>query len=203
DYEDKYPEDPIYEETAPTARVWRTYLDESQRFDADRVSDWRDTVDVLLVFAGLFSAVVSAFVVQFSQNLQPNYNQISAYLLFELVSIQQAISNGTTVDFPLSSVNPTADFTPATSVAWVNGLWFTSLALSLSAALISVLVKQWLHHYMILPSGTPRERSHIRQYRYMGLRRWQVPLIIGLLPMLMHLALAFFFIGLVVFLGPM
>ncbi|SJL11089.1 uncharacterized protein ARMOST_14492 [Armillaria ostoyae] len=204
DYEDKYPEDPIYEETAPTARVWRTYLDESQKLDADRVGDWRETVDVLLVFAGLFSAVVSAFAVQFSQNLQPDYNQISAYLLFELVSIQQAISNGTSADLPLSSaVNPTANFTPATSIAWVNGLWFTSLSLSLSAALISVLVKQWLHHYMILPSGTPRERSHIRQYRYMGLHKWQVPLIIGLLPMLMHLALAFFFVGLVVFLGPM
>ncbi|KAK0457184.1 uncharacterized protein EV420DRAFT_1221148, partial [Desarmillaria tabescens] len=200
DYEDKYPEDPIYEETAPTARVWRTYIDESQKFDADRVGDWRDTVDVLLVFAGLFSAVVSAFVVQFSQNLQPDYSQISAYLLFELVSIQQAISNGTSVNLPLSFLDPTAKFTPATSIAWVNGLWFASLALSLSAALVSVLVKQWLHHYMILPSGTPQERSHVRQYRYMGLRKWQVPLIIGLLPMLMHLALAFFFIGLVVFL---
>ncbi len=111
---------------------------------------------------------------------------------------------GTSADLPLSSaVNPTANFTPATSIAWVNGLWFTSLSLSLSAALISVLVKQWLHHYMILPSGTPRERSRIRQYRYMGLHKWQVPLIIGLLPMLMHLALAFFFVGLVVFLGPM
>ncbi|KAK0189514.1 hypothetical protein F5146DRAFT_889464, partial [Armillaria mellea] len=201
DYEDKYPEDPIYEETAPTARVWRTYIDESQRFDADRVGDWRETVDVLLVFAGLFSAVVSAFAVQFSQNLQPDYNQISASLLFELVYIQQAISNGTTIDLPLSStVNPTANFTPATSIAWVNGLWFTSLSMSLSAALISVLVKQWLHHYMILPSGTPRERSRIRQYRYIGLLKWQVPLIIGVLPMLMHLALAFFFVGLVVFL---
>ncbi|KAK0476204.1 hypothetical protein IW261DRAFT_1289003, partial [Armillaria novae-zelandiae] len=204
DYEDKYPEDPIYEETAPTARVWRTYLDESQKSDADRVGDWRETVDVLLVFAGLFSAVVSAFAAQFSQNLQPDYNQISASLLFELVSIQQAISNGTSVNLPLSSVvNPTANFTPATSIAWVNGLWFTSLSLSLSAALISVLVKQWLHHYMILPSGTPRERSRIRQYRYMGLHKWQVPLIIGLLPMFMHLALAFFFVGLVVFLSPM
>ncbi|KAK0200816.1 hypothetical protein DFS33DRAFT_1386750 [Desarmillaria ectypa] len=115
DYEDKYPEDPIYEETAPTARVWRTYLDKSQRFDADIVSDWRDTVDILLVFAGLFSAVVSAFAVQFSQNLQPDYNQISAYLLFEFISIQQAVSNGNSLDLPLSSMDRRANFNPATS----------------------------------------------------------------------------------------
>ncbi|KAK0466934.1 uncharacterized protein EV420DRAFT_1506250 [Desarmillaria tabescens] len=54
---EKYPEDVTYEETAPNARVWRTYEDESNSHDANMVEESRDNVDVLLVFAGLFSAV--------------------------------------------------------------------------------------------------------------------------------------------------
>ncbi len=32
------------------ARVWKTFLEEYAKFDADRVEDWRDALDVLLVF---------------------------------------------------------------------------------------------------------------------------------------------------------
>ncbi|KAK0451129.1 hypothetical protein EV421DRAFT_1213347 [Armillaria borealis] len=64
--------------------------------------------------------------------------------------------------FPL--LIPNTMFIASTTSIWVNGLWFTSLALSLTTALVSVLVKQWLHHYMALPSGTPRERSLLRQF---------------------------------------
>ncbi|KAK0228891.1 hypothetical protein IW262DRAFT_1535677, partial [Armillaria fumosa] len=197
DYEAKYPEDAIYEETAPNARVFRTYNDESQISDADMVEESRDTVDVLLVFAGLFSAVVTTFIVQTSQNLQVSYSQMSALLLFELVSVQRAIARGVPVDqVATSAMVPSTPFTPATIDSWVNGLWFTSLSLSLTTALGAVLVKQWLHQYISLPSGTPRDRSRIRQYRY-------VPTIIGLLPVLMHVALAIFFVGLFLFLFPL
>ncbi len=55
-----------------------------------------------------------------------------------------------------------------------------------------MLAKKWLHHYMLLSSGTPRERSLLRQFRYAGLPKWRVLVIIGLLPVLMHAALATF-----------
>ncbi|PBK86589.1 hypothetical protein ARMGADRAFT_1047827 [Armillaria gallica] len=203
-YEDKYPEDPIYHETAPNARVWRTYADESVNFDANMVEDSRDNVDVLLVFAGLFSAVVSTFVTQASQSLSADYTQMSASFLFELVAIQRAVASGATVDtVNASPYDPSSIFVPSTGSIWVNGLWFTSLVLSLTTALIAVLAKQWLHYYTALPSGTPRERSHVRQFRYMGFQKWHVLVIVGLLPVLMHVALAIFFVGLVVFLIPL
>ncbi|KAK0229062.1 hypothetical protein EDD85DRAFT_794183 [Armillaria nabsnona] len=166
DYEQKYPEDAPYEETAPAARVWRTYQDESRIHDTNMVEEFRDNVDVLLVFipkAGLFSAVVTTFIVQTSQNLQADYAAMSASLLFELVLVQRAIASGSTVNsIAPSSLNPSIAFVPATTDVWVNGLWFTSLFLSLTTALVAVLVKQWLHHYVALPSGTPRDRSFIR-----------------------------------------
>ncbi|KAK0212199.1 hypothetical protein DFS33DRAFT_1224268, partial [Desarmillaria ectypa] len=191
-YEDKYLEDNIYEETAPNARVWRTYLDESTNYDARMVGESRDSVDVLLVFAGLFSAVVTTFVSQTSQSLRADYTQVSAALLFEMVLIQRAIANGSSLDnVPMTSLNPYATFTPATTDVWVNSLWFTSLSLSMATALVAVLVKQWLHRYLALPSGTPRERKVACPYHHC------------LLPVLMHLALGIFFVGLVVFLAPL
>ncbi len=154
--------------------------------------------------AGLFSAVVTTFVVQTSQSLQPDYAAMSASLLYESVLVQRAIANGSPVAaITPSPLNPTIAFVPATTDVWVNGLWFTSLFLSLTTALVAVLVKQWLHHYVALPSETPRDRSFTRQFRYVGFEKWHVQVIIGLLPVLMHLALAIFLSGLVIFLHPL
>ncbi|SJL00656.1 uncharacterized protein ARMOST_03969 [Armillaria ostoyae] len=203
-YEEKYPEDAYCEEMGPNARVFRTYIDECSIHDTSMVEEARDGVDVLLVFAGLFSAVVTTFVAQTSQSLQADYTEMSANLLFEMISIQRAIASGASLDTVAASpLNPNTMFIASTTSIWVNGLWFTSLALSLTTALVSVLVKQWLHHYMALPSGTPRERSLLRQFRFGGLQKWRVLVIIGLLPALMHTALAIFFVGLVIFLGPL
>ncbi|KAK0214248.1 hypothetical protein EDD85DRAFT_943255, partial [Armillaria nabsnona] len=126
------------------------------------------------------------------------------YSIYESVLVQRAIANGSPLTaIPPSPLNPTIAFVPATTDVWVNALWFTSLFLSLTTALVAVLVKQWLHHYVALPSGTPRDRSLTRQFRYAGFERWHVQVIIGLLPVLMHLALAIFLSGLVIFLQPL
>lgn len=55
DFEDKYPEDPIYEEMGPNARLWRAFLDESEVFDMDMVTESRDGLDLLLVFVRVFT----------------------------------------------------------------------------------------------------------------------------------------------------
>ncbi|PBK99383.1 hypothetical protein ARMGADRAFT_500737 [Armillaria gallica] len=200
DYEQKFPEDKKYEEMGPMARVWRTYLEECGPFDLEMVEGWRDALDVLLVFAGLFSAVVTTFVAQTSQSLQVDYSQVTATLLIELIDVQRSAANGSLVnDIPRSDLT----FRPSTSDSWVNGLWFTSLSLSLSTALFAVLTKQWIHQYMSVPSGTPRDRCRLRQFRYMGLQRWGVDLIIGLLPVLMSASLAVFLVGLVLFIIPL
>ncbi|PBK99425.1 hypothetical protein ARMGADRAFT_1125161, partial [Armillaria gallica] len=103
DYEQKFPEDKRYEELGPMARVWRTYLEECGPFDLEMVEGWRDALDVLLVFAGLFSAVVTTFVAQTSQSLQVNYDQMTASLLIELIDVQRSAANGSLVnDIPRS-----------------------------------------------------------------------------------------------------
>ncbi len=59
-----------------------------------------------------------------------------ASLLYESVLVQRAIANGSSVAaITPSPLNPTIAFVPATTDVWVNGLWFTSLFLSLTTAL--------------------------------------------------------------------
>ncbi|KAK0227010.1 hypothetical protein EDD85DRAFT_777368, partial [Armillaria nabsnona] len=188
DYEKKFAEDKRYEELGSAARVWRIYLEECAASDGEMVEGWRDGLDVLLVFAGLFSAVVTTFVAQTSQSLQVDYGQVTTLLLIELINVQRSASNGSLVnDVPRSDLT----FRPSTSDSWVNGLWFTSLSLSLTAALFAVLTKQWIHQYLSVPSGTPRDRCR------------RVGLIIGLLPVLMSASLGVFLVGLVLFIIPL
>ncbi|KAK0443151.1 hypothetical protein EV421DRAFT_1710277, partial [Armillaria borealis] len=198
DYKARYPLDPYGEEMSDKARIWSIYLDEAADFDANMLAEWRDTIDVLLVFAGLFSAVLTTFVVQTSQNMQPDYNQASTLILFEI--LKATASNGSQISIPSS---PTAFFSssPGPSDEWFNSLWFVSLTLSLITALVAVLVKQWLHQYVATVSdSSARDRARIRHMRYAGLQTWQVPMIIGMLPVLLHVSLALFFAGLAIFL---
>ncbi|KAF8915696.1 hypothetical protein CPB85DRAFT_398091 [Mucidula mucida] len=203
-YEERFPEDPYCQEVAPNARVWRTYEEEAAAYDAVMVGQSRDGLDVMLVFAGLFSAVVTSFLVQVCQKLEADFSQMSAILMHDLVLVQLSMAAGSSgPNLTAPSVDPTMVYSPDTVTVWVNGLWAVSLAASLIVAFAAVLVKPWLRHYASLPSGTPGARSHIRHYRFMGLEKWRVSVIIGLLPIIMNISLTLFFVGLILFFVPL
>ncbi|KAJ7343014.1 hypothetical protein DFH08DRAFT_703587, partial [Mycena albidolilacea] len=193
----KYAEDPPYKELDDEARVWHVYNDESEVFDNEMIVESSDNLDILLLFAGLFSSVLTTFVAQTSQALSPDNTLVSNSILLELVALQRAQANGTSVE---SIPRADTSFTVDLSDIWVNGLWFTSLMLSLTTALLAVLAKQWLRQYSSFIAGSARERALIRQFRYASFERWGVQLIIGLLPIILHLSLFLFMAGLVVFL---
>lgn len=155
--------------------------------------------------------MLSTFLTQTSQALQPDYSQITASLLTELVLIQRISAIGGNVSaISNSTFTYGSKFSPSRNDLWVNGLWFTSLALSLSTALMAGLIKQWLQYYVADISGsrrTPRDKACLRHFRFIGLTKWRVRFIVELLPILMNVALLLFFIGLIMFLrilnGPM
>uniref|UniRef100_D8Q5E5 DUF6535 domain-containing protein n=1 Tax=Schizophyllum commune (strain H4-8 / FGSC 9210) TaxID=578458 RepID=D8Q5E5_SCHCM len=203
DYERKYAPDPYGEEVGDSARVWRVYNDEAQMVDAEMVEGLNGTLDVLLVFAGLFSGVVTTFVSESSQALNPDYAQISASLLFELTRMQRAMSSGLPItEVPRSQYSMNSE-TQNTSDVWVNGLWLTSLVFALATAFITVLAKQWLQHYASATGGSLRDRAYVRQYRLWSFTRWNVPFIIDFLPILLNIALLLFLAGLAVYVAPM
>ncbi|KAF9025417.1 hypothetical protein BDZ89DRAFT_902932, partial [Hymenopellis radicata] len=199
DHECKFDEDQPYHEVGENARIWKTYLAESAKFNADKVASWTDALDVSLIFAGLFSGVVSTFVSQTFQTLQIDNTEVTSNLIFELVRLQRASMDGLPSDsVPHSPLTPPM---PPPTFTWVNGLWFASLALSLSTALVASLTRQWVHEYHApIQLETDRDRARISQFRFTDLLKWHVPLIIGLLPVLMHIALGFFSAGLILLL---
>ncbi|KAF5357610.1 hypothetical protein D9758_007397 [Tetrapyrgos nigripes] len=196
DYTKKYPVDELGKEVSENARVWKVYLDEAEETDREMLSGFRDTLDALLVFAALFSAVVTSFVISAVESLQPDYSQITAMLLVEQNLLLRAAGNPTAIgNVKTASVNLDSADT-STADLWINGLFFSSLSLSLATALLSVLVKQWLQAYSSsLPTGNARKRAKIRQFRYAGLTDWKVPQIIGTLPIVLHASLGLFMAG--------
>ncbi|KAG6884300.1 hypothetical protein C0995_010558, partial [Termitomyces sp. Mi166 len=144
DYTEKYKADKPGEEIEDNARVWNVYLDEAESYDADVIQSFRNIIDGLLVFAALFSAVVTTFVAQTSQALRPDNAQMIVSLLSENNQLLRAAGNTTTINAtPTASLGPRSNTASSTDV-WVNGFFFASLALSLSTALLSVLAKQWI-----------------------------------------------------------
>ncbi|KAG6901208.1 hypothetical protein C0995_015401 [Termitomyces sp. Mi166 len=203
DYTKIYGPDRQGEEIKENARVWNVYLDEAENYDADMIQGFRNIIDGLLVFASLFSAVVTTFVVQTSQVLQPDTAQIMVSLLFENNQLLRAAGNRTALSaIPTASLGP-GSRTYASIDAWVNGLFFTSLALSLSTALLTVLAKQWIQAYTAIVPGDARTRALIRHFRFQGLTKWKLGDIIEILPLILHASVAIFLVGLALYVSQL
>ncbi|EEB97330.1 hypothetical protein MPER_03374, partial [Moniliophthora perniciosa FA553] len=128
------------EEKKPTLNEsWRKVLKEVARHDEDMVKAWRDDIDTVLIFAGLFSAVVTAFVIESYQWLDEDPADTTVTLLVHLISVQ--VNSSQSISF-----EPTP-FKPDPSSIRINVFWFLSLIFSLTSALFGLLCKQWIREY--------------------------------------------------------
>ncbi|KZV87437.1 hypothetical protein EXIGLDRAFT_723711 [Exidia glandulosa HHB12029] len=199
DFKEKYPPDrELGHELDDTARVWKVYRGEAIDYDDALLKTWNETVNILLTFAGLFSAAVTSFVAASTDDLKPDPNAYVANLLF-------AMGNATAGASPFAHLPPPPplDAAPTSLARVVNGFWYTSLFLSLAAALLCILVKQWLDEYTARTRGSakhPHEWAQRRSFYFQGLNDWSVAAIISFLPLFLHLALFLFLAGLTAFL---
>ena len=92
--------------------------------------------DSLSAQAGLFSASVTAFIIESYAGLSPDPNQQTIVLL-------QQISQQLSGSVPQSLTSMQDSFSPTSSTLRVNALWFLSLCLALTCALAATLVQQW------------------------------------------------------------
>lgn len=154
--------------------------------------------------AGLFSAILTAFVVQSYPMLQENTGQTTNQLLSTISSQMGSAASGqsTAATGAAGSSPANPPFIPSTSARWINSLFFLALVFSLSAALFGILAKQWLREYMHWNStlGAARENVLIRQLRYEALGDWHVAATISSIPALLEVAMIMFFIGIVILL---
>ncbi|KAJ8079487.1 hypothetical protein PM082_011074 [Marasmius tenuissimus] len=167
-------------------KSWDVVMTEVTSLDEGLVGGWKEDIDTLLVFAGLFSAVVTAFTIESYQWLQEAPEDTTVALLKQ---ISQQL-NG-------SSVTETDEFTVSSSDVAINILWFLSLILALVDALFALLCKQWLReHRRHTHTRTPSEALALRWHRNQSLEKWRVPMILASLPMLLEFALFLFLAGL-------
>ncbi|KAH9969432.1 hypothetical protein BGW80DRAFT_1154614, partial [Lactifluus volemus] len=155
---------------------------------------------------GLFSAAITGFIINSVQSLQPNPADQTAYYMQQgvamLAQISQQISSiAPQVVIPLTPPPPFPTFKPLSSDIRVNAFWFMSLISSLSAALLALLVRQWVRNYMraFEQYKDPLKRSRLRQYLHEGSERWYFCALAEAVPALLHISLFLFLAGLVDF----
>jgi len=151
--------------------------------------------------AGLFSAVLTSFVVPKIQDLEANpayqsvYYQDQSVQLLAQISLQIA-SIGTQTPFNATQPSPPPAFQPSASDRLVNIFWLLSLVFSLCAALLATLVQQWVRSYMgvFQRSSKPLKTARIRQFLFEGVE--PLPAVASAVPWLIHVSLLLFFVGL-------
>ena len=82
----------------------------------------------------------------------------------------------------------------------VNALWLISLVLSLTCALIATLLQQWARRYSETPKSTSslRHRARVHSLLLVGTKLYRIPLIVEILPTLLHISVYLFLGGLVI-----
>ncbi|KAI9441112.1 hypothetical protein BJY52DRAFT_1128919, partial [Lactarius psammicola] len=180
----------------PSGAIFSMYISRALKFDDENVENWNGGADAILVFTGLFSSTVASLIAISYPNLQQDPNATTQSILTQ---ISQQLSNATgTVAASPSTQGP---FSPPASVVFINSVWFLSLVLSLTCALIATLLQLWARRYrqIIQRNHAPHVRAHIREYFSRGARRFGIFGLVEMLPLLLLISVFLFFAGLVAF----
>ncbi|KAJ7608917.1 hypothetical protein DFH06DRAFT_1485948 [Mycena polygramma] len=190
-------DDPTHD--AAAAPMWAVYVSEAEKYDRSLVESWKSDMEGMLIFAGLFSASLTAFLIESYKTLTPDSGDAMAIALTQ-ISLQLAASaNGTIYHVP-----PPTPFTPPATSLICNILWFISLGLSLTCALIATLLEQWARDFLHRANmrSAPVIRARVFSFLYYGLKRFRMHTVVEIIPLLLHASLLLFFMGLVAFLIP-
>ncbi|CCA75076.1 hypothetical protein PIIN_09061 [Serendipita indica DSM 11827] len=172
---------------------WHVYNEKTAQEDGEFVRSVNASMDVLLIFAGLFSATATAFL-QFTRPLlQEDEVEKSNDLLLALFHKMDNSS------YSLPERKPFV--VPAGAWA-INCLVFASIAGSLISAFFAILVKQWAAGIISGLKGipTPQLRARTRHFRAEGVRRFYFAHIASFVPVVVHFSLVLFGVGIVEFL---
>ncbi|KAG6909856.1 hypothetical protein DXG01_014884 [Tephrocybe rancida] len=179
-------------------KLWSIYVDEGDQHDTVLTETWKVDLDSTLIFAGLFSATITAFIIESYKLMKPDSSDTTNALLAQILAIL-ASSNSSSVSFPTSI---DSQFSAPAWAIGVNVLWFLSLASVLTAALVVTLVQQWVRDYLhrINHYTQPLKCARMRLFLFDGIEKWKLDDIVEYIPTLLHASLFLFFTGLCVFL---
>ncbi|KAJ7246101.1 hypothetical protein B0H12DRAFT_1126792 [Mycena haematopus] len=175
------------------------YVSEIEKYDKSLVESWKHDMEGLLIFAALFSAISTAFLIESYKSFNTESGDAAIRLLSQISQQLAASPNGGTFElpsFPSIAV-------PQSSVV-CKALWFTSLGLSLSCALVATFVQQRTRQFLRKADrrSGPIVQTRIFSYLYHGAGQFQIDTVVEIAPLLLYASLLFFFGGLMVFLIP-
>ncbi|KAN0140621.1 hypothetical protein V8E53_001830, partial [Lactarius tabidus] len=174
-------------------------MEMAEEEDKKMAESWKADAEGILVFTGLFSAAVASLISVSIQDIQQNPQDTSN---FYLAGIYQSVVDPNRS--LISSTPPTSPppFSPPTYAVWVNSLWFLSLVISITCALLATLLQQWARRYLKVTQtrSSLHKRARIRSFFAEGVKKSHLSMVVEALPTLIHLSVSLFFAGLVVFL---
>ncbi|KAI0246406.1 hypothetical protein BJV78DRAFT_151749 [Lactifluus subvellereus] len=183
--------------SGPLFFMYRKMAEEEDDKMAER---WQKDADGILIFTGLFSAAVAALLAVTVLDLKQSPQDTSAFYLEQIYQFQVlADSNASR---PSTPVKPPSFSAPKYSI-WVNSLWFLSLAISLTGAMLATLQQQWARRYLRMtqpPRSSPHERARMREFFANGVVKLRSAWVVEAVPTLIHISLFLFFAGLLVYL---
>ncbi|KIO32699.1 hypothetical protein M407DRAFT_66471, partial [Tulasnella calospora MUT 4182] len=180
---------------AQISEFWRRYDRLADIHDKKLTTNLNGNLDVLLIFAALFSAINTSFITITMTNLSPNPSDETNNLLRLLV---MRTDNNTLT--PADLVPP---FSPDSNSIIVNCLLYASLSCSLLAAVGAMMAKEWLQSFdRTGQTGPLEEQARFRQRKFNGVQQWHLEAVTKFLPNLLLLSVIFFFVGVCLFLFP-
>ncbi|KAF4618776.1 hypothetical protein D9613_009779 [Agrocybe pediades] len=181
----------------PEGDLWEIALEPLMKREREQCDAWKEEVQNLLIFAGLFSAVVTAFIIESYKTLHVDPQDTMVTLLSHILV---RLENGSATGSPTSSLpSSQVTFVPDKSAERINSFWFISLVLSLATALIGIISLQWLREYQSYANFNSEKTFAIFNMRKDGLEKWHVPKVFAALPLLLQGALVLFLAGMIDF----
>jgi hypothetical protein len=153
----------------------------------------------------LFSATLAALVVVSMPDLQPNFQD---YLLEITVYYLSALPNSLAlaITHPSDPPDPHIDFgdtgfIPSYRSILVNSFWLLSLLISLTCALVAILLQQWAHRHGKITSLSYGllEQARMRVFFAAGIERLNFAFVQEALRILIQCSLVLFFAGFLLF----
>ncbi|KAJ6563844.1 hypothetical protein B0H19DRAFT_991004, partial [Mycena capillaripes] len=74
--------DPSHDRAAE--KLWSVYISEAEKYDKGLVESWKNDMEGMLIFAGLFSASLTAFLIESYKTLTPDPGATTNLLLIQI-----------------------------------------------------------------------------------------------------------------------
>ncbi|KAG9018535.1 hypothetical protein FRB90_011511 [Tulasnella sp. 427] len=182
-------------------KFYRCYDALADELDEDMVKGLKEQLDGMLIFAGLFAGVNSAFLALTLPLLSADPADDTNALLAQNNAILLQFLSGRNDTIPAQAALPSAGFSPARDILTINALFSLSLAFAIISSFLAVIGRQWLVYYRKRGGGGTDRQRWEQLKRFLGAERWRLePILDDVLPSILQMGLIIFCASLTLYL---